>query len=58
MIRAGVPLSVAMRLTGHETDVMFHRYDITDQRDKLSALEAARRFADQQPGPTPNVTSI
>jgi integrase len=58
MIRAGVPQSVAMRVTGHETDAMFQRYDITDHRDKLTALEAARRFADQQPGPAPNLASI
>ncbi len=46
MIRAGVPQSIAMRVTGHETDAMFNRYDITDNRDKL----AARRSAKQQPG--------
>jgi integrase len=49
MIRAGVPQSIAMRVTGHATDAMFHRYDITDNRDKLAALAAARKFADHQP---------
>ncbi len=58
MIRGGVPQSVAMRVTGHETDAMFQRYDITDSRDKLEALEAARRFADQQPGLAPNLALI
>jgi hypothetical protein len=28
MIRAGVPQSIAMRVTGHETDAMFQPYDI------------------------------
>lgn len=58
MIRAGVPQSIAMRVTGHETDAMFQRYDITDHRDKLAALEAARLFVAQQVGKTPNVASI
>jgi hypothetical protein len=44
-----------MRVTGHETDVMFNRYDITDDRDKLCALDAARRFVEQQPGEKPDI---
>jgi hypothetical protein len=39
-----------MGVTGHETDAMFQRYDIADNRDKLTALEAARRFASLHPG--------
>ena len=58
MIRGGVPQSIAMRVTGHETDAMFQRYDITDNRDKLAALEAARAFVAQQAGKPPNVASI
>jgi len=50
MIRGGVPQSIAMRVTGHETDAMFNRYDITDNRDKLAALEAARTFVAQAAG--------
>jgi hypothetical protein len=52
------PQSIAMRVTGHETDAMFLRYDITDGRDKLGALEAARRFAEQQPGEKQNLVSV
>ena len=58
MIRGGVPQSIAMRVTGHETDAMFNRYDITDNRDKLAALQAARIFVAQQAGKNPNVASI
>jgi hypothetical protein len=58
MIRAGVPQSIAMRVIGHETDAMFRRYDIADNRDKLAALEAARIFVAQQAAKTSNVTSI
>jgi hypothetical protein len=38
MIRAGVPQSVAMSITGHETDSVFRRYDIVSQEDKIQAL--------------------
>ena len=58
MTREGVPQSIAMRVTGHETDAMFQRYDITDNRDKLAALEAARAFVAQQGGTSSNVASI
>lgn len=58
MIRGGVPQSIAMRVTGHETDAMFTRYDITDDRDKLAALEASRKFVDQQPAETPIVVGF
>jgi hypothetical protein len=37
-----------MRVIGHQTDAMFNRYDITDNKDKLAALEAVRRFVAQQ----------
>ena len=58
MIRAGVPQSIAMRITGHTTEAMFHRYDITDNRDKVAALEAAQKLVDQEPRETPNLVSI
>lgn len=58
MIRGGVPQSVAMRVTGHETDAMFIRYDITDNRDKLAALAASRKFVQQQPAETPGLVSF
>jgi hypothetical protein len=58
MIRGGVSQSIAMRVTGHETDAMFQRYDITDNRDKLAALEAARKFVELQTGEKPNLASI
>jgi hypothetical protein len=39
MIRAGVPQSVAMRISGHKTAAIFLRYDITSEEDKRAALE-------------------
>jgi integrase len=38
MVRGGVPQSIAMRVSGHETDEIFRRYDITSADDKLEAL--------------------
>jgi hypothetical protein len=38
MIRAGVPQSVAMSITGHETDSVFRRYDTVSPEDKILAL--------------------
>lgn len=38
MIRAGVPQTVAMSISGHRTIAMFNRYNITSQDDKREAL--------------------
>lgn len=43
MIRAGVPQAVAKTITGHKTDSMFSRYNITDSKDQLDALAALSR---------------
>ena len=38
MIRAGVPQSVAMSISGHRTVSMFLRYNITSDADRRDAL--------------------
>lgn len=38
MRKAGVPQSVIMKLTGHKTNAMFHRYDTVDQDDAIQAM--------------------
>jgi integrase len=48
MVRAGVPQSVAMSISGHSTNSMFHRYDITDGRDQREALRAVKAYREQQ----------
>ncbi len=45
--RAGVPRSIAMKLTGHKTESVYQRYAIADQRDLRVAVE---RLAQLQTG--------
>ncbi len=44
LVRAGVPESVAMRLTGHKTASVFRRYDITSSADLNDAVEKLAAF--------------
>jgi integrase len=41
MVRAGISKQVAKRISGHQTDSIFDRYDITDETD---LAEAARKL--------------
>lgn len=57
MIRAGVPQSVAMRISGHRTAAIFLRYDITSEDDKIAALERTQAHRGAQPTTTPRVAA-
>jgi integrase len=45
LIRAGVPRGVAMEITGHKTEAIFERYNITDAADVRDALIKVGTYA-------------
>jgi hypothetical protein len=49
MVRAGVPQSVAMSISGHRTISMFLRYNITSATDQLDALKKTAAHLAEQP---------
>jgi integrase len=44
MVRAGVPQSVAMEISGHRTAAVFMRYAITAEEQKREALQRTEVF--------------
>lgn len=61
MVRAGVPQSVAMSITGHKTVSMFLRYKITsgdEQRDALARMTLLRQQQTANAALTPKVTPL
>jgi integrase len=49
MVRAGVSQHVAMAISGHRTDAIFRRYDITSDDDLRLAAERTAAYTDQLP---------
>jgi integrase len=50
LVRAKVPESVAMKISGHKTRAIFDRYDITSEGDLLDAAEKLAAFRASKKG--------
>jgi hypothetical protein len=48
MVRAGVPESVAQRVSGHAAAAIFRRNDITSDRDLRDASDRRAQFGHNQ----------
>jgi integrase len=48
MIRAGVPQRIAVDVTGHRTQSMFQRYNISDTDDLRETLLKTSLYRDEQ----------
>lgn len=48
LVRAGVPQSVAMSISGHITTSIFIRYDISSEADKFDAMERVGRYVEER----------
>ena len=58
MIRAGVPQTVAMSITGHRTDSMFRRYNVVSTVDQADALRRQFNYLKGQPSEPSNVAEF
>jgi len=57
MIRAGVAQTVAMSITGHKTDSMFRRYNVSSNGDQRDAMRRQRAYL-ASGNPRPNAVEF
>lgn len=48
LVRAGVPETVVMKISGHRTRSVFDRYNVTSEEDYKGAAEGLERYIQQQ----------
>ena len=48
--RAGVPRSIAMKITGHKTEAVYRRYAIVNEADVAAGLERLAGFLGERQG--------
>ncbi len=58
LIRSGVHQAVAMRITGHKTDSVFRRYNVTSDDDKRDALRKLEHYRATKPSEGGKVVSM
>ena len=51
LIRSGVQQAIAMKITGHKTDSIFHRYLIVDEELLAQATGAVPAYLEEQLDP-------
>jgi integrase len=56
MERAGVPRSVAMKISGHKTESVYRRYDIVSEKDVEEAGKKLAKYLERKPNSDSSVT--